>query len=649
MSITKINVVVDLGGISYHVGTRVEWALPVGYNTGSNIIPAVAFSARGLVWTVDGLRSVLAAFDRADDVFQPAFAKGALLIVRSDGFDTSTPTVDESFNQFIREKSSALLFVAAQVNDLPDGPYFVRGHGLHRAWRLYPDDNLAFTLALSPSFEDNEDPKWEPLKAAAYSGLCPVVAVPSRLYYPPSKEKPLNGLRITVKDNYHLAGVHTTMGSRSYTKLYGPQTQTSEFVKHLVHQGAVILGKTKLGGYAGSEVPPEKCIDYFPPWNPRGDGYQGPSGSSSGAGASVASYPWVDVALGTDTTGSIRMPAASYGLWGLPTTQSRFPREGIMPSVPAFDTIGLLARSPHTLRKIIQFDPASTSDRRLGDKGPSATVFNKTCKRPANIIVPTEWFPMKNKAQQKMVSQFLGTVEQTLGCNVLRLSFEDLWSETGPGHLTSKTLQMYLSRTKSTYGPNYYDGYHTYNKFRDDFQEKFGYPPYASPFMTRRWGLATNIIQEHRDQCLDDLGVYYDWVLDNILKPDTEYNFVLLPLGRPGANYRDIVPESGSEFFASLDDPGDFCTVFSLPQLVIPIGQNPYHSRVSGRTEYAPIVASLAGPQGSDEALLELAVEALSAAHWPLEVLTGRTAFEPAEDNDRHVAPSRDQEVVGAL
>jgi Asp-tRNA(Asn)/Glu-tRNA(Gln) amidotransferase A subunit family amidase len=101
-----------------------------------------------------------------------------------------------------------------------------------------------------------------------------VVAVPSKLHYPPSIEKPLNGLRISVKDNYHLSVVHTTTGSRSYAKLYGPQTQTSELVKRLVRQGAVILGKTKMGAYAGSEVPPEKCIDYFPPWNPRGDGYQ---------------------------------------------------------------------------------------------------------------------------------------------------------------------------------------------------------------------------------------------------------------------------------------------------------------------------------------------------------------------------------------
>ena len=114
--------------------------------------------------------------------------------------------------------------------------------------------------------------RFTPLLAGAYSGLVPVVGVPSRLYSTPSPEMPLGGLRFSVKDNYQFAGISTTMGSRSYTKLYGPQTKTSALVKRIVDLGGIIVGKTKMGAFAGSEVPSEKCIDYFPPWNPRGDG-----------------------------------------------------------------------------------------------------------------------------------------------------------------------------------------------------------------------------------------------------------------------------------------------------------------------------------------------------------------------------------------
>lgn len=146
-----------------------------------------------------------------------------------------------------------------------------------------------------------EQHSFQPLHAGAYTGTHSVVAVPSRLYFPISSEKPLNGKRVTVKDNFHLAGLVTTMGSRSYAEYYGVQETSSLYVREIVFQGAIIVGKTKMGAFTGSEAAPEKSIDYFPLWNPRGDGYQGPSGSSMGAGFSVAGYSWVDITLGTDS------------------------------------------------------------------------------------------------------------------------------------------------------------------------------------------------------------------------------------------------------------------------------------------------------------------------------------------------------------
>ena len=157
------------------------------------------------------------------------------------------------------------------------------------------------SYALTPFSDSLTVCRFQALHAGAYSGMYGVVGVPSRLYFMSSVEKPLNGLRISIKDNFHITGVHTTMGSRSFTKLYGNQQQTSTLVKKLIDLGAIVVGKTKIAAYTGSEVPPEKCIDYFPPWNPRGDGYQGPSGSSSGAGSASATYPWLDFSFGTDS------------------------------------------------------------------------------------------------------------------------------------------------------------------------------------------------------------------------------------------------------------------------------------------------------------------------------------------------------------
>ena len=108
-------------------------------------------------------------------------------------------------------------------------------------------------------------------------------------------------MRLSVKDLFHLEGITITISSRAYTECYGSQKITASFVRNLMDKGAVIVGKTKMSAFAGSELPPEKCIDYFPPWNPRADGYQGPSGSSSGAGASLAGYDWMDGSIATES------------------------------------------------------------------------------------------------------------------------------------------------------------------------------------------------------------------------------------------------------------------------------------------------------------------------------------------------------------
>lgn len=64
--------------------------------------------------------------------------------------------------------------------------------------------------------------------------------------------------------------------------------------------GAVIVGTTKLASFAATEEPVE-CVDYQAPWNPRADAYQSPAGSSSGSGAAIGAYDWLDIAIGSDS------------------------------------------------------------------------------------------------------------------------------------------------------------------------------------------------------------------------------------------------------------------------------------------------------------------------------------------------------------
>jgi Asp-tRNA(Asn)/Glu-tRNA(Gln) amidotransferase A subunit family amidase len=140
------------------------------------------------------------------------------------------------------------------------------------------------------------------LDGVAGDGMSKKVAVPSRRYaQPPNDSQPLAGMRISIKDNFQLAGVKTTNLSRSFSELYPPDGESADYVKELLKLGAIVLGKTKMSAFASSDEPTDQWIDYHCPFNPRGDGYQSPSGSSAGAAVSVAGYDWLDISIGTDS------------------------------------------------------------------------------------------------------------------------------------------------------------------------------------------------------------------------------------------------------------------------------------------------------------------------------------------------------------
>ena len=103
-----------------------------------------------------------------------------------------------------------------------------------------------------------------------------------------------------MKDIFQLKGIRTSVCNRAYYELNDPPQYTAACIKILSEAGAVIVGTTKLASFAATEEPVE-CIDWPAPWNPRADGYQSPAGSSSGSGAAIASYEWLDITIGSDS------------------------------------------------------------------------------------------------------------------------------------------------------------------------------------------------------------------------------------------------------------------------------------------------------------------------------------------------------------
>lgn len=133
------------------------------------------------------------------------------------------------------------------------------------------------------------------------------IAIPSRLHLSRTPEKPLNGLRICLKDNIDLQGVKTTGASRSYSKAYPAVKASAPIVQWLIDLGAIIVGKTVLSQFASTGAPTGDYPEFLCGFNARGDRYRTPGGSSSGSGAAIGSYPWLDLAIGTDSKFTARM------------------------------------------------------------------------------------------------------------------------------------------------------------------------------------------------------------------------------------------------------------------------------------------------------------------------------------------------------
>lgn len=152
----------------------------------------------------------------------------------------------------------------------------------------------------------------------------------------------LDGMPIAWKDLFDLKGRTTTAGSTVLAT--GPAAQAdAPIVASLQQSGMVSIGCTNMSEFAfsGLGINPH----YGTPQNPRsGDLARVPGGSSSGAGVAVAAG-LVPVAMGTDTGGSVRIPAAFNGIVGYKATRGRYPMAGVFPLAKSLDSLGPLSRT----------------------------------------------------------------------------------------------------------------------------------------------------------------------------------------------------------------------------------------------------------------------------------------------------------------
>lgn len=126
-------------------------SLPEEFDTAGAILPAVIFELKDQEITKHAVLERFEDFARRDDVFHMGFTEGSILILRSDESPAPMPALPESLTEHLVFTSSRIIFISKNREELPEGPFFLQGRALRRAWRLYLNTSSAFTLSTMPA------------------------------------------------------------------------------------------------------------------------------------------------------------------------------------------------------------------------------------------------------------------------------------------------------------------------------------------------------------------------------------------------------------------------------------------------------------------------------------------------------------------
>lgn len=378
---------------------------------------------------------------------------------------------------------------------------------------------------------------------------------------------PLHGIPVAVKDNIFIAGQPCTDGSPAYAG-FVPR-RSAEVVLRLRRAGAVVLGSLHLHEGALAEHHPSFGPAPVSPFTPG----MWPGGSSSGAGVATAAGLCF-AALGTDTGGSIRYPAALNALTGLKPTYGRVPTAGVHPLAPSLDTVGPMARDARDARAVFS---AITSS--AGLRGPTDTT---------EYIAP-DLQGLKVGIDERHVS---ARVDAEVSLALAR-ALEIMITNGAKGvPVTMPPVEAALSAQIAVMELEC-AAYHGKRYLAQPAQ--FGQ---LGQLIERGLGLPSDTVVRGRSVANDlttSLGQIFATV-DVILLP------VLPVTGISYANYH--------ESFASYPDFGRFTAPYNLtghPAVTFPVGL---------ASNGLPIGVQVVGPRGADARLLEVAEAFQSVTTW---------------------------------
>lgn len=223
----------------------------------------------------------------------------------------------------------------------------------------------------------------------------------------PFQSGALDGLCFTVKDNIHIGGHRTSFGSPAWRDSHPAPLRNAICVDQLLAAGATCVGKVVADEFTYS-LDGENPF-YGTPLNAKAPD-RIPGGSSSGSASSVA-CGLADFSLGTDSGGSIRVPASLCGVWGMRPSLHRISEAGVLPFMPSVSTVGVVAADFEILRRVM------TLLLRTGDE---------TTVPMERIVLLDDAFAVADGPVREAAERAIGELATRAGIALERASFSDI-------------------------------------------------------------------------------------------------------------------------------------------------------------------------------------------------------------------------------